>query len=448
MVACYLAFRLTHAMSLMLPNDHPDRQVLHNEVHARPVGSIEQPAVAFCLAVLNKDHTLDDELKHLAELDPSVVESSKPLANFLQLEQPWGSLKWERHTEFTRYTFAHTLEPDQEKVREALDHFYSGVSAWINRVPGQTLSAVEVVVLSTQTEDDLAQSSYQRGRDWFGDESVFASLLGNRQHSLVMTDFKVDASGMERFLVLTQPQTRPSRVGRIVQRLIEMEIYRMMALRGLPVAKRMSAELGDAEKTLASITHDVERQSIGDYELLEQLARLAAAVERANATHNYRFSATRAYHEIFLQRVVELRESPVQGIQTLGEFMQRRLSPAIATVAASAQRLESLSKRVSRTGDLLRTRVNIATEQQNQQLLEQLTKGQALQLRLQQTVEGLSIAAISYYVVSLIYYLAKAGKGLSWLPFSAEAITGAAILPVVLGVWVLTRRVHRLIRKA
>lgn len=435
-------------MPLMLPNNHPERQILHNEVHARPVGSIEQPAVVFCLAVLNKEHTLADELKHLAELDPSVLESPQPTTNFLQLPQPWGSLKWERHTEFTRYTFLHKLETDLNNVKEALDHFYSGLSAWIKRVPGQTLSAVEVVVLITESDIGAVDANFERGCDWFGHETVFASMLGNRQHSLVLTDFKVDAGGIERFLVLTQPNTRPTRVGRIAQRLIEMEIYRMMALRGLPVAKRMSAELGDAERTLASITHDVERQSIGDHDLLEQLAKLAAAVERANATHNYRFSATRAYHEIFLQRVLELRESPVQGIQTLGDFMQRRLSPAIATVAASAQRLESLSKRVSRTGDLLRTRVNIATEQQNQQLLEQLTKGQALQLRMQQTVEGLSIAAISYYVVSLIYYLAQAGKGLSWLPFSAEAITGAAILPVVVGVFILTRRVHRLIRKS
>jgi uncharacterized membrane-anchored protein len=262
-----------------------------------------------------------------------------------------------------------------------------------------------------------------------------------------VTDFKINTDGVERFLVLTQSQTSASRVGRLVQRMLEMEIYRMVALRGLPVAKFLSSELGEAERALASITHDIEGRAVGDHLLLEQLAKLAAAVERANAQHSFRFSATRAYNEIFLQRMVELRESPVQGIQTLGEFMQRRLSPAIATVAASAQRLESLSQRISRAGDLLRTRVDIATEQQNHQLLEKLTKGQALQLRLQQTVEGLSIAAISYYVVSLIFYLAKSLKDLGWLPVSPETVTGLAIVPIVLGVWFATRRVHRLIHR-
>ncbi len=447
-------------MTIKLPMNDPQREPLHNEVHARPVGSIQQPAVVFCLAVLNKDHGVVDELTHLAKIDPSVKEQQAASANFLRLTLPWGSLRWERHTEFTRYTFVHTFDEadrlsDKDpmathltKVRERTDAFLAAQSAWISQVPGQTFSAVEVVVLGVASVADSAETNYAAGCDWFGHETVFASLLGNRQHTLGMTDFKINADGIERFLVMTRPQTRPSRVGRTALRLMEMEIYRMMALRGLPVAKRLSAELGEAELALASITHDVESQSIDDHAMLDQLAKLAAAVERANATHNYRFSATRAYDEIFAQRVAELRESPVPGIQTLGEFMQRRLSPAIATVAATSHRLESLSERISRTGNLLRTRVDIATEQQNQQLLEQLAKGQTLQLRLQQTVEGLSIAAISYYVVSLIHYFAKAGKGLAWLPFSAETITGLAIAPVVLGVWVLTRRAHRLIRKA
>ena len=447
-------------MTLKLPNNDPQRDLLHNEVHARPVGPIQQPAVAFCLAVINKGHSVADELAHLAQIDPSVLEPQKGAANFLRLELPWGSLRWERHTEFTRYTLVHTFDPadllsDEDpittrltRVRALTDDFLAAQSDWISQVPGQTFSAVEVVVLGVDEVADLAESNYSAGCEWFGHETVFASLLGNRQHTLGLTDFKVNASGVERFLVMTRPQTRASRVGRTAQRLMEMEIYRMMALRGLPVAQRLSAELGDAELALASITHDVESQSIGDHELLDQLAKLAAAVERANATHNYRFSATRAYDEIFTQRVNELREAPVPGIQTLGEFMQRRLSPAIATVAATAQRLESLSERISRTGDLLRTRVDIAAEQQNQELLEQLAKGQTLQLRLQQTVEGLSIAAISYYMVSLINYFAKAGKGLSWIPLSAETITGIAIVPVVLGVWILTRRTHQLIRKS
>ena len=141
------------------------------------------------------------------------------------------------------------------------------------------------------------------------------------------------------------------------------------------------------------------------------------------------------------QRITELREKAIPGTQTLGEFMQRRLSPAIATVAATEQRLASLSERVSRASALLRTRVDIATEGQNQMLLAKLTRGQEMQLRLQSTVEGLSIAAISYYVVSLLLYGAKAAKG-AGVPLNPEIATGALIPLVLWAVWRTTRRIH------
>jgi uncharacterized membrane-anchored protein len=164
------------------------------------------------------------------------------------------------------------------------------------------------------------------------------------------------------------------------------------------------------------------------------LVSLAARIERATAEHGFRFSATRAYDSLVSQRLAELRERPISGIQTLGEFMQRRLSPAMATVMATEKRLASLAERVSRTSALLRTRVDIATEAQNQVLLEKLTRGQELQLRLQVTVEGLSMAAISYYVVSLLLYAFK-GLQAYGLPFNPE-MSVALLLPLVLwSVW-------------
>jgi uncharacterized membrane-anchored protein len=185
----------------------------------------------------------------------------------------------------------------------------------------------------------------------------------------------------------------------------------------------------------------MEGQAASDPQLLEQLVALAARIERAIAQHSYRFAASQAYATLVDQRQTELREIPIPGIQTLGEFMHRRLSPALATVAATSQRLVSLSERVARTSALLRTRVDIATELQNQQLLAQLTRGQALQLRLQSTVEGLSIAAITYYVVSLMLYGAKALKA-GGLPVQPEVAVGALIPLVLWAVWRTLRGIH------
>ena len=127
--------------------------------------------------------------------------------------------------------------------------------------------------------------------------------------------------------------------------------------------------------------------------------------------------------------------------------MRRRLSPAIATVAATGERLQSLSERVARASDLLSTRVGIATEAQNQQLLEKLTRGQEVQVRLQSTVEGLSIAAISYYVVSLLLYGAKSLKLLG-LNFDPEVAVGVMVPVVLWGVWRITRYVQHKIYPA
>jgi uncharacterized membrane-anchored protein len=274
---------------------------------------------------------------------------------------------------------------------------------------------------------------------------VIGSRMGNTTeglpHSCVLTHFRLGEDGFERMLVVAPTGTHDARSGRISQRLLELETYRLMALRGLPVAKELAPVLSEAEAQLADITARLERKGDSDQALLDVLVSLAARIERATAEHGYRFSATRAYDTLVGQRIAELRERPVAGIQTVGEFMQRRLSPAMATVAATAQRLASLSERVSRTSALLRTRVDIATESQNQVLLEKLTKGQALQLRLQSTVEGLSIAAISYYVVSLVLYGAKALSKLG-LPLNPEMTAGLSIPLVLWGVWRLTQRIH------
>jgi uncharacterized membrane-anchored protein len=249
-------------------------------------------------------------------------------------------------------------------------------------------------------------------------------------------------SGFERMLVIAPPDTTETRAGRISQRLLEIETYRLVALRAFPIAKQLAPELTKAEQQLADITAQLENKLTSDQELLDTLIALAARVERITVEHAYRFAATHAYDRLVNQRISELREKAIPGIQTIGEFMQRRLSPAIATVDATAQRMGYLSARVSRTSSLLRTRVDILAETQNQQLLEKLTRGQELQLRLQGTVEGLSIAAISYYVISLLLYVFKAIKAAGW-PMHPELVTGLCVPVVIWAVWWMTRQIHK-----
>ena len=424
----------------LLPTNDPQRAELHNEVHARPSARIRMPAFIVLVGVFNEGVSREQEWEHLRRLQPDLPLQDMQ-GNFTRLRLPGYTLKWERHTEFTRYSLVQAL-PEAVALGaqqpELLPHLVVPHD-WLATIPGRTFAAIELVMLHGDLSDPHA--TLEQARAWLGQHTVVASRMGNPAHSLVATDFQLRPSGFEPMVVVAPPGTSETRAGRISQRLLELETYRLMALRGLPVAKDVGAKLGQAERELADITAALDHKVSPDHVLLDRLVALAASVEQMTAEHAYRFSATAAYDKLVRERIVELRESPITGTQTIGDFMRRRLSPAMATVAATAQRLTSLSERISRGSALLRTRVDIATEAQNQQLLEKLTKGQELQLRLQSTVEGLSIAAISYYVVSLLLYLGKAGKA-AGLPIHPELAAGALIPLVLWAVWRTNRRIH------
>ena len=428
-----------------LPPDDAQRRVLHNEVHARPSARVRLPALITYVALLNEGVSREQECAHLQRLPGHADLALERLqGNFLRLRGEGCTVKWERHTEFTRYSIVQPL-PTHASWGSALPELASAVAPgtdWLRGLPGRTVAAIHLAMLSEGMDDPQLLVKAQQ---WLGEGSLIGSRMGNtadgQHHSCLLTHLHIGADGFERLLVLASPQTTEGRAGRISQRVLELETYRLMALRGLPVAKQLSPVLAQAEARLADITARLEGQQGGDQVLLDDLVGLAARVERATAEHGYRFSATRAYDAVVRERIAELRERPLHGTQTVGEFMQRRLSPAMATVEATAKRLAALSERVSRTSALLRTRVDIATEAQNQQLLEKLTRGQDLQLRLQSTVEGLSIAAISYYVVSLVLYGAKALNKLG-LALNPELTAGLSIPLVLWGVWKTVQRIH------
>ncbi|MDV6341534.1 DUF3422 domain-containing protein [Nitrosomonas sp. Is35] len=426
----------------LLPDNDPQRILLHNEVHARPSQRIRLPALVVYVVVINEGITREQECEHLRRLPGQQTLMLEQLQNnFLRLRLQGYTVRWERHSEFTRYSVVQNL-PETAQLGATDPELLSYVTLprdWLAEIPGRTFAAVKLAMVCgdlNQPEELLLQA-----RKWLGGNPVVASLIGRERHSLAVTDFMLRHSGFERMLVIMPAGSSETRAGRVSQRLLEIETYRLMALRGLPVAKRLFPELTSAEQQLADITARLENKAASDQELLDTLIALAARIERATVQHAYRFAATQAYNKLVTQRIAELREQAIPGTQTIGEFMQRRLSPAIATVEATVQRMSYLSARVSRASALLRTRVDILTEAQNQQLLEKLTRGQELQLRLQSTVEGLSIAAISYYVVSLLLYLAKAGKA-AGLPVHPELAAGVMIPVVLWAVWRATRRIH------
>jgi uncharacterized membrane-anchored protein len=248
--------------------------------------------------------------------------------------------------------------------------------------------------------------------------------------------------------------------GRTVQRLLEIETYRMMALLGLPDAQSANPALLEIESELVKLTsalalvgtsqyanserHQVTNDNDVEQKLLRQIIDLAVRLEKLTVGNSYRFSASKAYFDLVKARINELREFRIEGIPTISEFMERRLAPAMNTCEAIVRRQEALARRIAHTNDLLRTRVGIVQELQNRQILQSMDARAGQQLKLQQSVEGLSVVAISYYLVGLLQY---AGKGLkaSGVAVNVELISGLLIPVVAAGVWFGLRKLHKTI---
>lgn len=430
----------------LLPDDlrrraHPLRAALAAEVHARPPLPIAAPARVLHLGLVLQPGEAAAEHAHLAALCRACHADTPPVDAKHVVVDLAGSahLIWERRTEFTTYTL---YLPRQSGA--ALDNpgDLPLPAGWLQALPGRLMVTADIALLGAQ---EAAPTDPQLQR-LFDGPTLVASRVAE-DHATVWTDFFLGADDSVRFLIHDHGLTEAQR-GRIVMRLLDIETYRMMALLALPLAQQVAPRITALEQGLAKLSGrmvDVGQES--EQTLLLELAGLAAEVETLAVDTPYRFGAARAYHALVERRIAELRESRIAGMPTLGEFMERRLSPAMRTCSTMAERIEGLSRRATRMANLLRTRVDVALERQNVELLEAMNRRSRLQLRLQETVEGLSVAAITYYVVGLVGYAAQALHA-AGLPVNKEIAIGVAIPVVAFGVWWGLRRFRRSLQKA
>jgi uncharacterized membrane-anchored protein len=421
-----------------LPNDHPERFALAEEVHARPPEPLPTPARASYLAVRMDAEERALEAAHLARLCDSfaVPPPAREATHFSAKLGPLR-LKWERHGEFSSWTLIATGAETTPFAEPATTLLPAG---WLAGLPGQTVMAAHATLSAliglSAPESNLIQA--------FEDNPVIGASVADGE-ALVYTDFKIHGDGFSRFWLLSRKLT-PRVAGQTVQRLFEIEAYRMMALLALPMARRLSPRIVQIEKSLAQLTDGIARDEGADESLLHELTRLAAEVESGLAASQFRFGACRAYADLVRTRIAELREERLEGMPTIGAFMARRFEPAVATCGTVSQRLHDLSERVSQASNLLSTRVNIARERQNQALLSSMDRRAKLQLRLQQTVEGLSVAAIVYYVVGLLLYLAK-GLRAGGVQLNADIVAALAVPLVAVAALVAVQRARKRVRE-
>jgi uncharacterized membrane-anchored protein len=391
---------------VLLPPDHPLRVELNDEAHARPPEALAAPLRLSFLALYSDPAQRDAEWEHLCELVSRCGRTPPARASHYSADLGVFRVKWERHTEFTRYKFIVAdggADPFDPPALQSVP------ADWLASLPGEVMVATHAALLPAGCHDQDHEALSAR---YFGGEALAGAQIAAGAGA-AFTDFRI-RDGFSRLLVLDRGMTQ-RQAGRSMQRLIEIDTYRLMALLALPVAHSLTPWLNVAERELAGITAAlVDSDETTEPELLERLTRLEAEIESRESAHHYRFTAAAAYYELVQRRIDELREVRIQGLPTFREFTERRLAPAMNTCRSVSARLESLSQRVARATQLLSTRVDVTRERQNQQVLESMNRRAEAQLRLQQTVEGLSAAAITYYVVGLVGYAAKGAKSLGW----------------------------------
>jgi uncharacterized membrane-anchored protein len=348
-------------------------------------------------------------------------------------------MSWEQHGEFSTYSF-YAYDSAQDPFADpALNQVPTD---WLSQISGQLIMAAHATLVSAEDIDYRDASDLSGLSKYFAGNPIVGSKATGGAAS-VFTDFRIHVDGFSRFLIINH-NLRTAQAGRLLHRLFDIEVYRVMALLAFPIARKLYPELKKADRQLYTITNAMTQSNNDDAKLLDELTALAAEVENHISSNHFRFAAASAYYQLVGQRLGDLREERIQGIQTLGEFIKRRLEPAMNTCDSISHRFTLISERVSNASQLLRTKVDIIIERQNQGLLSSMALRAKMQLRMQQMVEGISMVAITYYAASLIGKMTEALHSLGW-HVNAELVEGVSIPFVLIIIALSSKRIHKII---
>ena len=417
--------------------DHPARYALTGELHARPFPRLSTRGTAVFLVLRpagdasDRDRAAD--LAHLRRLldhygaprpDPDATHYHGPLGRY--------QIKWEQHTEFVTYTVLTDGVWERPFDPASFEVFPED---WLDAAPGKRITSAMIRIEEMRDPASIKEDVAR----WFVEESVAVSWVLS-QSAIVAGDFRIDTSGHMRFALFVTPGTGPRRIGRVTQRLCEIETYKAMSMLGFVELRAAMPQINQLDKRLTELMTGMQGPAQGAEDTLHALLDVSVALETLQARLAFRFGATDAYEAIVYQRIGALREARFMGRQGFGEFMMRRYEPAMRTVKSTERRLGSMAARAIRASELLRTRVDVERSAQNQQILASMDRRSDLQLRLQHTVEGLSVVAISYYAVSLATYLLYPLA--DTLGLAKGVLTAVITLPVVGLVWLMLRRLR------
>ncbi len=438
----------------MRPYDHPLRTVLHEEVHARPPVALWPRDRILNQAFLLQGSDRQQQIDWINAISEQTKQSIDPnhgqTFRIIELRPAPQRviIKWELHGEFSSIS---AIIQQEQLIAEASIKSRVGLENEVNQLlskltikPMHEAGGLRISAIDIAFEDrGLFKEADEVSHLFSGNTLIGSSILTNQKAQL-WTDLQVNEDGYISFLV-PHAGMGSRQAGRVARRITEVEIYRMASMLAFPVAKSLSGPLRNAEAELSELSKEISmaqnQESVAthqDGEFLERISTLASKIEEWISEHGLRFTAAEAYSQLTAKNLEELSEASLPGVQTLSEFMERRFAPAMSTCSWTQRRLRELSDRISRTTQILRTRIEFVNESQTQELLASMDRRAKIQLRLQETVEGLSVLVLTYYAVSLIIYMAKGVKELG-LMVPAEFIGGASAPIIAYGIYALNK---------
>ncbi len=430
-----------------------------DELHARPYIKLGNNLRTFHFAYLIKEN---DEKKSWNYLDKflrkiNFQKLTNESSKYWVAEGKDLTVRYECHTEFISLTLIYPNKIENKNKPKLFDENFLNLlpieflenfpgdhflSTWIEMVPSNfNFRPIDI-------EDFFYHDNFAGSNVAEDGANVFMSFKSDR------TDFL--GSGFRRVFIQNK-NLRTRRTGRLLQRIVELETYQVLSLLGLPQVRQEASNLSNLEKQITEITKSVSKtakknlnkKSIDypDYQKdLNELSYVVAKIEEIDSSTNYRLSATAAYYKLVEQRIQDLREERLESFQTSYEFLSRRLQPAIRTTEAFSRRLESLATRAQRADNLVRTQIEMGVQIQNKNLLESMELRARAQLRLQETVESLSIVAITYYIVGLLSTLVDPINFEKF--FISRTVFLALCVPIILIlIWYIAKMVRKKINK-
>ncbi|MEN0086931.1 MAG: DUF3422 domain-containing protein [Pseudomonadota bacterium] len=413
---------------------HPNFYDLLNETHARTATGVGAPCLVSHLVFLSDEdsHQGDREaVRRFAQMPGHKIIELE--GNHAQIETPRGLLKWARHTEFSSYSLFEEAPEEGAEERTVADTISMG---WPIDGAGKLLLALRVHV---DGGDEMRWWRDWEKRPTNEPSGCLSRINGGR--AIVRTNFMPGADGFSHIYIKDLSGNDRVR-GRVIQRIVDIETYRILSLLALLAIKDIGPRLATFDQDIAAIARDLSSDGPSDDEdLLGRITGIAADVEELALSSQFRLNASRAYADIVESRMADLREEKVDGYQRFTSFIKRRLQPAVRTMESILERQRQVSARVARISDLLRARVDVALEKQNTSLLASMDERVTQQLKLQKTVEGLSVIAISYYLIGIVVvYFLKPISDLMDVP-QMKLLTIAAVPLILLLVWTIIKKV-------